>query len=349
MSRKSRTLRKTLAGGPGDQPPITRMRGPGDVAAMVPYLLGFRPSESLVLVALTGPRKRFGPVLRVDLIADPSLREEQAELVVSAMTTNRVTRVVVVAFSVEAESADAMVRRVMTLLAERQVEVEDAFRADGRRWWSYVCHNPRCCSPNGVPYDAGASRVVAEAVVAGLTCAPDRDSLRAELAPDDASRRDSVRGAVLAARRAGGDGRPTADRVGAAVRDALAAVVGDSDLSADQVARLALVVQSPLGAERAARCITRPGAADHYELWRRVARRVDDDLLPSVGCLAALSAWLDGRGVLAWHAVERVLEVAPSHPFAEIIAGLLHRAVNPALWFDALARLPDVDDGDGRG
>ena len=156
--------------------------------AMIPYLFGFQPVESLVVVALEGPRKRFGPLLRIDLggdpdVADPVLAELQAEQVVAITVKHALRRVLVVAFSRGRRRADPVVQRVLNGLAAAGVAVEDAFRADGTRWWSYLCRNPLCCSPDGAVYDVGTSRVAAEAVVSGLSFEPDRDALRALLTP----------------------------------------------------------------------------------------------------------------------------------------------------------------------
>ncbi len=82
----------------------------------------------------------------------------------------------------------------------------------------------------------------------------------------------------------------------------------------------------------------RENAGVHYEVWRAVTRRVDDDLLPPVASLAGFAAWLEGRGVLASHAVDRVFEVAPGHPFALLVSELVDRAVNPRTWADLRAR-----------
>jgi uncharacterized protein DUF4192 len=331
MSRRSSRARNARRN-TSAEPAVSRLRGPGDVAVMVPYLLGFRPVDSLVLVALEGSRKRFGPVLRVDLVKDVELLDQQSRLVTDVMAENRVTLVILAAFTASPELADPLVGRVREALAERGIGLEDAFRADGGRWWSYVCDNPRCCSPNGVPYQAGASRVAAEAVVAGLAFEPDRDALRSGLAPADADARASVAAAV-ARLRAGEPARvPAPAEVEAAIIRALSA---RADLTPEEIASLALAVQTTPGLDRAARLVTRAGARQHYELWRRVTTVVDDELLPAVGWLAGLAAWLDGRGVLASHAVDRVLAVAPHHGLSRMLANVLAHGVNPSLWESA--------------
>src|ERR1700712_5583082 len=50
----------------GDVAPI-RVSGPAGLLAAVPPMLGFHPSDSLVLMCLSGQRRRVGPVARVDL------------------------------------------------------------------------------------------------------------------------------------------------------------------------------------------------------------------------------------------------------------------------------------------
>ncbi len=57
-----------------------------------------------------------------------------------------------------------------------------------------------------------------------------------------------------------------------------------------------------------------------------------DDLLGPVGSLAAFAAWLSGRGVLASHAAERVLQVEPDDPLALSVIRLCAASVNPAMW-----------------
>ncbi|MGH8890830.1 MAG: DUF4192 family protein, partial [Acidothermaceae bacterium] len=51
-------------------PARVRLRTPADLIDAVPYLVGFTPQNSLVMLALHGERKRLGIVSRVD-IPDP--------------------------------------------------------------------------------------------------------------------------------------------------------------------------------------------------------------------------------------------------------------------------------------
>ncbi len=328
MTRKNSGSDRRSGDNPARPTAVATVRGPADVAAMVPYLLGFQPHDSLVVVALDGPRKQFGPVLRVDLVEDDGLVQQQAAQVLHVITSNRLAPVLVAAFSASAHRADPLVSLVLAELAGLHVAVEDAFRADGSRWWSYVCVDPLCCSPTGVPYDVRASAAAAEAVLAGLSFESDRDGLRAHVAPASESERDQVAQEV---RRLGGT---TVGRVRQPGRRGLAGRVAEllpdpSAATSHDVAWLGLAVQSQQGRDEAMALIDRSNAADNYGLWRHVMCRVGDDLLPQVGCLAAFAAWLDGRGVLSSHVVDRVLEVDPDHRLAGTLAQVLAHAVDP--------------------
>src|SRR3712207_837992 len=53
---------------PVDEPVVVRLDDSGEFAAALPVLVGFRPRESLALVALTGPdARRVGLTARVDI------------------------------------------------------------------------------------------------------------------------------------------------------------------------------------------------------------------------------------------------------------------------------------------
>ncbi len=47
--------------------PVIALRSRADVVGTVPWLLGFRPEESLVVLSLRGPRRTLGLTMRVDL------------------------------------------------------------------------------------------------------------------------------------------------------------------------------------------------------------------------------------------------------------------------------------------
>lgn len=325
MSKKSRILRAARAELTGATRPVTKLNGPGDAIAMIPYLLGFTPDESLVVIVLEGPRKRFGPCFRMDLVTDADDAEEQARYTRSLVRQHSFRCVMLFAFSATRQPAQTVLETVEPQLTSAGVDVVDAIRADGARWWSMSCTDPLCCPPEGTAYDVETSRVAAEAVLAGLQRAPDRESLRAQVAPLDSERQK----AVAATASATASAVSIAEGVMPLVESALRRV---DELSIEEIARLAAIVQDLPARDEAWAMMSRGSARQHFELWRRVMQSVPDELLSPVGSLAAFAAWLSGNGVLASHAAERVLSVDPGYSMARLVIEALNAALHPDSW-----------------
>ncbi len=303
--------------------PVTTVTGPGDIVAIVPYLFGFDPTDSLVVIGLEGRRKRFGPCFRLDLAQSQCDREAEIDYVDELIRQLAFTTVVLAVFSDAPWLADPVAQGVLARLEGRGVVVHEAVRADGLRWWSYTCDNSRCCSPDGVPYDVETSRVAAEAVAAGMPRQPSRDSLRQHFEPDT-DRQQTLAASIV-------------DRPDPAGREELGVLleVGLADplsLDIDEQAQLVVGVQAITVRDSAWLLMSRENAGSHFELWSHLVRGAPDALMAPVGSLAAFAAWLMGSGVLASHAAERVLIVHPGYSMATLVLDALQQAMPPDLW-----------------
>jgi hypothetical protein len=306
---------------------------------MVPYVLGFTPVDSMVMVALVGQRKRFGACLRLDLPHSAADGSAVARYLAGVAAAHRFGTVLLVAFTADERRAAQVVQPLRRRLAVGRIKVADALRADGERWWSYTCHDPACCGPDGTPYDPDSTRVAAEAVVAGLTRAPDRDSLRKQLEPlSEPVRLDVLRecAARAAAVKAGDATFPSAGEVDALLRRHIAA---PRDLPATDAAALLLAMQDLRLRDTAWAALSRTDADHQLELWRHVMRMAPDELVAPVGALAGFAAWLAGQGALAWHAIDRVESVSPGYPMCVLLRSILDAAVSPDVW-DQLPERP---------
>ncbi|HLZ37629.1 MAG TPA: DUF4192 domain-containing protein, partial [Mycobacteriales bacterium] len=148
------------------------MRSPGEILALVPYLLGFHPSESLVLVAVRGPRRRVVCTLRWDLPAVRSRRDRESAVceIRSRLAQAEGDAAVLVLYTRRPPGRRRL--PLVSLVAAVQaadVPLLDALCVHAGRWWSYLYPDPRCCPPAGTPLPAptepgGASGVAAAAV-----------------------------------------------------------------------------------------------------------------------------------------------------------------------------------------
>ncbi|SDH10875.1 DUF4192 domain-containing protein [Klenkia brasiliensis] len=195
-------------------PTSTLRAGPGEFAAALPDLLGFPPTESLVLLCLGGgdrPDRRLGLNLRVDLLP-AEVDAEVAPQVVAPL--GRVRPAGVLLFVVTADPDDqvaagppdplgpgaprsdagarptvpdlprrALVRAVVDELTALGVPTVDAVLVRDGRWWSYADVDPATGAGPGTPLDPGGSRLAGLAALRGEVVDADRDAVVARAWP----------------------------------------------------------------------------------------------------------------------------------------------------------------------
>lgn len=309
-------------------------RSPVDLVAAVPYVLGFHPSDSVVLLTF-GPGEAFHA--RVDLPPDEDDQREVVTMLVDVVTRHRVARVAVLLYTEDPWAAASFHDAALPVFVRRGVEVIDVLRVGSDR-----VHRAGDPDDPGTAYDLTAHPFTAEQVVGGVVVESSREALARTL--DCVDEDDAV--AVAAAARdveRGLGGLPAsvtpqdlcADLAGQArwVQRTLRRHLGDrTPLSADDAGRLlALMLGLPLRDVAWAE-MSRATATDHVELWRDLVRRCPRDLLRGPACLLAFAAWLAGQGALAWCALDRCAEVDPAYSMADGIAQLLAGAVPPSVW-----------------
>jgi hypothetical protein len=298
-------------------------RTPEDVLAVVPVVLGFEPTESLVMLTF-GCDPPFHA--RADLPARPEGVASMAGALVDPARRHRVPRVFLLVYSERDSFADRALEQTARALRRAGVEVIDGLRTDGRRWWP-VPGRPGVPAA-GVPYDLSAHPFAAQAVYDGRVVHPSRERLAATVAADP----ELVGRLVPALAALTGDPPPALDE-GAWARDLVVRHVEAGTAPDDaEAARLLRGMLDVRVRDAAWSPLRRPQAREHVELWADVVRRAPDPLVPAPAALLAFAAWQAGQGALAWCAVDRCLEVDPGYSLAGLVAELLTRAVPPDTW-----------------
>ncbi|WP_327288348.1 DUF4192 domain-containing protein [Streptomyces sp. NBC_01198] len=147
------------------------LRGPAELAAALPFLMGYHPDDSAVLLALHGEHGRFGGRLRVGLPEhpqDPAEWPDLARQLADCLVTGSLRRgsrpSSIVVFLCQDPRAGEESRAVMERLrplaqqlrvacGELDVPVIEALCVSGGRWWSYC--RPESDSSGQAP-DGGA-------------------------------------------------------------------------------------------------------------------------------------------------------------------------------------------------
>lgn len=319
--------------------PTLSVRSPADLIAVVPFLLGFHPADSVVVVALH--RKRVVFAARADL-PGPGDRAETgaaADYIAEVVGRQRADAATVIGYG-PADRVTPAMDAVGAAVDRAGLRVLDLLRVTGDRYWSYTCEDPHCCPADGVPFDPATSEVAAAAVFAGQVALPDRAALTGQVAPVGGTARESMRQATERAEDrlvAVLDAAPANDLLGgralraageSAVRAAIDPPTDATGLSDDEVAWLSLLLTHiPIRDYAWERT---DGEDRHLALWTDVLRRCDPDLAAAPASLLAFAAWRAGQGALAVIALERAFEAQPDYSMARLLDDVLRRGVTPA-------------------
>jgi hypothetical protein len=325
--------------------PTIRVTSPADLIDAVPYLLGFHPAESLVVIGFnsTGATARQVTVTaRLDIGPDGA-EPEALRSMVQVLSRSGAGAVAAVLLT-DQVAGDPRGQRWLTgilgaLVAELdrcRLPMLDALAATGSRWWSLCCTQLDCCPPEGTPRSPASSTVAAEATYAGLVALPDRQALLASL--DGAE--DTVRAALLPAlRRADHRLRELITRHGAqrthrgeraAVLRAAAECRDGTRLSPRRLARLGAALR-----ESAVRDAIWLGiddrSLDAAELLGQLHSRLPPPYLAAPLFLYGWQLWRSGSGMLAATAAERVLQADPGYSAARLLLEAVEAGMDPRL------------------
>ncbi|MFN2519069.1 MAG: DUF4192 domain-containing protein [Jatrophihabitantaceae bacterium] len=319
-----------------------RIHGPADLLQAVPYLLGFHPKSSLVLVGLD--QSRLVVTVRLDL-ADIS-KLGAVGSAVAAMRRGGASELIAAIYDCPPEPVhrlmpwDAAVAGLREEAARAGCAVIDALLVAGDRWWSYSCLDAGCCPTNGRPLADDVSPFSAAATYAGMVALPDRDALAAVLDPLPDAERDRLNPLLAehenAAVQAVLDGR--AARHDRSLKRALFAAARRSDapgevpqpieIGDDEVARFGVALGTP-ALRDSVWMAADDGRLNGRALWLDLLRRLPSPYDAAPLFLYGWCSWRAGNGALAGVAAQRAVHSDPSYSAADLLLAALARGLDP--------------------
>lgn len=297
----------------------------------VPYLLGFHPKESVVLIWV-----RAGSIVltqRFDIgdLAPTSLLQSAADRVAA-------TDVFICVF--RDDQPDEEFLQGVKALAGTFDSVIDALVVFGDRWTSALC-SERCCSVNGRIIDPQVGDEIAvEFIAQGVNVLPSRQDLLEEISLDDVC--------VLMAPEFEGEPISTQDEV----KDYVARIVQcwrqipepfDGHTLPDQVLLhvhafrstavrddlLCLLAELPTSN-------LRPISAMLSGVLRATP---DGPAAADIASTLAIVHWLIGDGARAWVSLDRALAIEADHSLANLVSRALTVGLPPSTWRSFLTQV----------
>jgi hypothetical protein len=318
--------------------PRVRLRDPAELLAATPHLLGFRPSESVLLIAHLGADgRRLGRVMRGDL-PPPEAARQQAAFVASAFPRDGdfgVT-VIVVGRRDGPEHDDPaqlpqaeFVSTLTELLAETGTPVLQAFWASEIRSGApWACYAGDECG--GVLPEVDYSELAAATASLGHVTYDSREAMADVLvAPDEAvvTRRSALLDEVYDEFGPPADTPESVGRGREVVRGALRqAAGGDLTLTDEQAVELAVALSVPRIRDACLALAVPPESAEAVaaeRLWLALVRCLPAPERAEPAVLLGYSLYMRHEATFAGLALENALEAVPDH----VLAKLLHQSI----------------------
>jgi hypothetical protein len=308
---------------------MTTLTSPHDLLAAIPFLIGYHPEDSLVVVSIK--ENAVGMAMRIDYPVD--LPEGAYDLLASHLQRDLATGALLVAYVPSDRSdGEVVLSDASAALTRIGISTDESLLIQGGRYRSVLCQDPSCCPAEGnlIP-EIDGSRIAVEHVVAGRAMPfANLQALTDSIAslPVAAEQRwiDQVKSFQLSS--------SVAD-LSKLQRDGATAVIDlagefasgrigqDLELTARVIGRLSdiQVRDFALGSHDEENVDT------YFQMWRHLMRIAPKGFIASVASLCAALAYESGDGALAHRALDRALEDVNGYSLA-----LLLRRVFTAGW-----------------
>ncbi|GAA3361415.1 DUF4192 domain-containing protein [Saccharopolyspora gregorii] len=339
----------------------------GEILAAVPHLLGFTPTDSLVLLGLRteGDTGTFCLTLRIDLPPPEHRRSVIEYLSAGPMVRRGATRVIVVAVGpggggghgppdgeAEPSAADAGPEPDggARALSESEVDeavphrelillLRDGFAAAGidvlHEIWTdrLVAGSPWRCYDDppcrGEVPDPKRTALGAAMAASGSVTFDSRHELQGLVAPE--SERTTARWSA----RLNGmlddserDGGDVHEDVATALAGIRRTAAGEALTEEDQL-RILLALNDQRVRDLCLGVALGEQAMAAEQLWLSLVRKAPEPEVADVAALLAFSAYLRGEGALASVALERVEAARPEHSLGSLLRQALERGISP--------------------
>ncbi len=322
--------------------PVVKLSTPLDVLGALPYLVGFHPSESLVVVCLQGPRKRTSVTMRFDLPND-NVDSHVAAQIAAHVTYAQADAVLLVCYS-DAPADDGppqrgLIDRLTTLLAIEHVEVAEALLVHLGRWFSYNCTPPcdgACGGTLPAELTSAAAQLAAEATVRGRAVLSDRSELARSIAPDDgptelARLKQALQDVSQESWSLTSDTSVGREGIVPALKDLCERyALGERRVSDHDAAAVALGLRDVRARDRALTLVLDDDAGVLLPVLTDVARRTPPEAAAPVCTALAFAALAHGSGALANVALDRALACDPGYALARLLTDAADQQLSPS-------------------
>jgi hypothetical protein len=312
-----------------------------DLITAVPFLIGFHPTNSIVLVSVK--EDSIGLAMRIDI--PRTLDSDAIDLLAHHFIREKAEAALILAYMPdERDDGDSLLISLGAGLIRNGISVQESLLIRAGRYRSIICRDLSCCSPIGkeVP-QIEDSEMAAEHVVAGIpmpyaniselidTLAADSTSL--ELAWSDEVSRFYIADDAETIAELRRDGVETMDllldeyRMGHGARNKILVARMIGRMSDVQVRDYALGVHDEDSFDL------------YFVMWRELLRLAPRGYVAPIACILAAMAYESGDGALAQKALDRAIADDEQYPLAQLLRRVFNAGWPPESFAQMRAEL----------
>ena len=298
----------------------TELTSPHDLLAAVPFMVGYHPKDSLVVMALRDAKVSMA--MRVDFPDSESIASVSAT-VAGHLARELADEAIIVGYlPIDVTESDPL-EIVRSIIALQGISVKECIVVRGGRFRSNLCADLECCPPEGnlIP-EILDSRVTAEQVAAGNPLPYlDLDEMKRSISalPIDKELVQLIQG--IEEIDYAGDDVTAHQRDGAnAINEMAIAFSKDQKIEDKSVVALVLVRLLDLQVRDYAMGMTTEETSDQlWDMWRYLLRLAPKGYVAPVAVIFATMSYERGDGALAQRALDRAMEDAPGYQMAKLL------------------------------
>lgn len=304
---------------------MTTVKTPHDLLAAVPFLIGYHPTNSLVLISVKEDALEMA--MRIDYPINPP--EGAFKLLAAHLKRDKAQGALLVAYvpddlQDDVQSGEEVLRQVAEEVAQIEIPIREMMLVKDKRWRSLLCNDEKCCPPDGNPIeDFQSSRITAEQVANGkMLPYESSEGLSHSISATQISKDLNWNSQVIGFRI-----DPEDPELNAKQRDGAESILlladfyiqdgfcKDYDLAARVLGRLTdiQVRDFALG------CHTDETNNAYWTMWRDLLRIAPPKFVAPVASLFAAITYENGEGALAHRALDRAIEDQPDYSLSRLL------------------------------
>lgn len=298
---------------------MTTLTSPHDLLSAIPFLVGFQPEDSIVLLSLKDDS--ISMAMRIDF--PDSISPEQVEEITSHLRQAEPDAAITVYYLPESSiDADHIIRSITDAIDTEEIPLRESIIVHAKRWRSLICEDADCCPAQGSPMPPlDQSRIAAEqvalgkpipfesveALVGSISALPDDAELLTCI--DEIERIDYQKDPV-----------PLQRQGAEAVIDFIADFAAEGLCRDKRLIALVLVRLADLQVrDFALGSVTADTVETYFSAWRWLIRIAPKEYVAPVATLLAAVSYERGDGALAHRALDRAQLDDPNYAMTGLL------------------------------